>query len=112
MTLRPSSSSSNSSSSSMSALTASLDSLRVSRDQWEGSYSYSSSEAASGTESSAYGYSDDGDGAVVIVHEQEAAALTACCDPLKALATLRAVPGDVWVVLDAGGGTVDIAMHR
>lgn len=24
----------------------------------------------------------------------------------------QAIPGQVWLILDAGGGTVDIAMHR
>lgn len=50
--------------------------------------------------------------AVSLVYEQEAAALTACYDPLKSYPTLKALPGQVWVILDAGGGTVDIAMHR
>uniref|UniRef100_A0A383VX69 Actin-like ATPase domain-containing protein n=1 Tax=Tetradesmus obliquus TaxID=3088 RepID=A0A383VX69_TETOB len=105
---RPNSSSS--SSSSRSGFNgATLDTVRGSigsRDQWEGC----GSEASFASEAS---YMDDVGGAVVLVHEQEAAALTACCDPLKALAAdLKAVPGDVWVVLDAGGGTVDIAMHK
>lgn len=25
---------------------------------------------------------------------------------------LQAIPGQIWLILDAGGGTVDIAMHR
>lgn len=25
---------------------------------------------------------------------------------------MQAIPGQVWLILDAGGGTVDIAMHR
>ncbi|KAF6255352.1 hypothetical protein COO60DRAFT_227757 [Scenedesmus sp. NREL 46B-D3] len=105
MTLRApalAASSSMSSGSSLSSATG-FDSLRrlSGRDQWD-----SSSEVWLDS------YAEDAGGAVVLVHEQEAAALTACCDPLKALPCLRAIPGDVWVVLDAGGGTVDIAMHR
>jgi hypothetical protein len=106
MTLRSSDSSTHGSSSNSlasSAMRLSLDSLRLNngRDQYD-----------CGSEASFESYADEAGGAVVLVHEQEAAALTACVDPLKAIADLKAVPGEVWVVLDAGGGTVDIAMHR
>jgi hypothetical protein len=104
MTLRSPNGSSSSSRESLrsSATGLSLDSLRLTngRDQWE-----------CVSEASFESYAEDAGGAVVLVHEQEAAALMACVDPHKAIAGLKAVPGDVWVVLDAGGGTVDIAMH-
>jgi len=59
-----------------------------------------------------FAYLQGSSSAVTLVHEPEAAAVTACCDPLRSWPAQTAKPGQVWIVVDGGGGTVDIAMFK
>jgi len=49
---------------------------------------------------------------ISVVYEPESAAVTACHDKERNWQHLQVQQGDVWMVVDAGGGTVDLTMHR
>jgi hypothetical protein len=48
--------------------------------------------------------------AISNIHQLKACTSCPCLERLPLL--IQAIPGQVWLILDAGGGTVDIAMHR